>query len=124
QNAHPERMKRAAVVRHDLAEALRRALGGGAMRARGQEVVVAAPGDLLHGLQAERAGNPDRRMRALLRQRPRIDVAQRIMPPFVPERAGLGPGALNEVDRLPESGARLRLRDIVVERLRAAADRE
>ena len=63
-------------------------------------------------------------MRLLRRLRPRIDVARRVVAPFVFERSGLGPGALDEVDRLPELAARGRRRHVVVEGLRPRSRRE
>ena len=66
---------------------------------RGQKVVVAALGYADHRLDRERAGDPDARVRDLARLRPHIDIAQRIMRSVMAERAVLGPGAVDEVDR-------------------------
>jgi hypothetical protein len=124
QQPHAEGMKFAAVSPDDLAEALGGPLCRRPVGARGQEIVVPALGGFLHGLEAEGAGNPDRRMRPLVGLRPQIDVAQRIIFAIVLERAGLGPGALDQVHRFPELVASLRLRDVVVEGLGPAADCE
>ena len=69
-------------------------------------------------------GNPDRRMRLLRRPRPRIDVAQGIVAAFPRERSVLGPGAVDEIDGLPELLARGRRGHIVIERLRSRPRRK
>ena len=63
-------------------------------------------------------------MRLLRRSWPRIDVAQGIMAAFPCERSVLGPGTMDEIDRLPELFARGRRGHIVVERLRSRARRK
>ena len=107
-----------------LGELLLRSCRFLAVAARRQEVAVAALGDLHQRLARARAGNPDRRMRLLRRPRPRIDVAQRIVPALERKRPVLGPGAADQVDGLPELVARGGRGHVVVERLRPRARRE
>src|SRR5262245_9537821 len=77
--AHAEGMKGATMASDDLAEPLGRALGRRSVGTRGQEVVVSALGGLLHGFEAQPAGDPDRRMWSLPRLWPQIDVAKGIV---------------------------------------------
>src|SRR5262244_408991 len=100
----------AATVRLDNGrEAVRRGARAGAVRARRQEVVIAALGDFLHGLDRERARNPDRRPGPLPGLGPDVDVAQRKVPPLVRAWPVLGPAAVDQVNGLPKPRARLRL---------------
>src|SRR5687768_6795200 len=124
QDPHAPGIELAAVALDDLGEALRGLARGGAVRARGQEVTVPSLGHLLHGLDGKRARDPDRRMRALLGLGPDVHIAQREVPALVRERPILGPAPVDEVHRLPVARARLRLRNVIVERLGAAAHRK
>ena len=76
---------------------------GGVEGAAENEIGDPLLGGPADGLGAEDAGRPDRRMRLLQRQLPRIDDAQMVVLALPAERAGHGPGLLDEVEGFLES---------------------
>src|SRR5262249_38212319 len=78
-------------------------LAGDLERHQERHVRVAAPARPHRRLRARRAGDPDRRMRPLQRQAPRVHVAEVIVLTLPPERAGLGPALEDQVVALLEA---------------------
>src|SRR5262245_46853380 len=79
---HAERIETVAVLLEGAGELRLRLRGLAAVAARGEEIAIAALGNVHQGFGRARARDPDRRMRPLGRPRPRIDVAQRVVTAF------------------------------------------
>ena len=76
--------------------------GGGIESAAQNEIGDALPRRPADRLRTQDAGRPDRRVRFLQRQLPRIDDAQVIVLALPAERAGHGPGLLDQREGLFE----------------------